>query len=210
MTAKPSGGGTKPLNPLKAFLADNQDPQAVQQAHGRVSSILTSNEQILYIAVQKPLVSLTPDCVVLTNRRFILYHPTLLGGAHFQDYLWIHLANAHLSEGPFNATLSFHVANGARLQIDHLPKQQARRLYSFAQEMEEKVRLERRQLELEEKRAAAGGVVLNSPAPVPTQSNPVPADDPVAKLQKLKTMLDAGLITSAEYEAKKAEILSRM
>lgn len=36
------------------------------------------------------------------------------------------------------------------------------------------------------------------------------AEDPVEVLQKLKKMLDAGLIEQAEYDAKKAEILKRM
>lgn len=36
------------------------------------------------------------------------------------------------------------------------------------------------------------------------------ADDPVATLKKLKDMLDLGLIQQSEYDAKKAEIMSRM
>jgi membrane protease subunit (stomatin/prohibitin family) len=36
------------------------------------------------------------------------------------------------------------------------------------------------------------------------------ADDPVAALKKLKEMMDAGLISQAEYDAKKKDILARM
>jgi membrane protease subunit (stomatin/prohibitin family) len=36
------------------------------------------------------------------------------------------------------------------------------------------------------------------------------AEDPLATLKKLKSMLDAGLITQSEYDAKKGDILSRM
>jgi membrane protease subunit (stomatin/prohibitin family) len=36
------------------------------------------------------------------------------------------------------------------------------------------------------------------------------ADDPMAKLQQLKKMLDAGLITQDEYDQKKADILAQM
>jgi uncharacterized protein YukE len=36
------------------------------------------------------------------------------------------------------------------------------------------------------------------------------AEDPVAKLEKLKQMRDAGLITDAEFEAKKSEVLGSM
>lgn len=36
------------------------------------------------------------------------------------------------------------------------------------------------------------------------------SEDPTQKLKQLQEMLDSGLITEADYEAKKAEILSRM
>ena len=48
-------------------------------------------------------------------------------------------------------------------------------------------------------------VIQTASAPVATNS-----DDPMEKLKKLKSMADAGLISAAEYDAKKAEILSRM
>jgi membrane protease subunit (stomatin/prohibitin family) len=44
-------------------------------------------------------------------------------------------------------------------------------------------------------------------------TTPVPnttADDPVATLKKLKDLLDLGLIEKAEFDSKKAEIMSRM
>jgi cytoskeletal protein CcmA (bactofilin family) len=44
-------------------------------------------------------------------------------------------------------------------------------------------------------------------APAPA---PLPDDDVQQKLQKLKSMLDSGLITPQDYDAKKAEILSKM
>ena len=45
----------------------------------------------------------------------------------------------------------------------------------------------------------------------PQQPQAAPAkDDPVAVLEKLKTLLEKGLITQAEYDTKKADILSKM
>jgi membrane protease subunit (stomatin/prohibitin family) len=35
-------------------------------------------------------------------------------------------------------------------------------------------------------------------------------NDPAAKLQKLKTLFDQGLISQQDYEAKKAQILSQL
>jgi membrane protease subunit (stomatin/prohibitin family) len=40
------------------------------------------------------------------------------------------------------------------------------------------------------------------------QAQPAPAeDDPIARLTKFKQMLEAGLITDADYEAAKAKVL---
>ena len=44
----------------------------------------------------------------------------------------------------------------------------------------------------------------------PTQQTNSNANDPVATLKKLKEMLDLGLIGQAEFDAKKAEIMSKM
>jgi Short C-terminal domain len=96
---------------------------------------------------------------------------------------------------------------GRFISVDSLPKAQARRLYALSQEMEEAARTERRARELEDKRAAAGGVVVQSPS-APAQAPAAP--DPLATLQKLKGMLDAGLISQAEYDQKKSEILAAM
>ena len=41
-------------------------------------------------------------------------------------------------------------------------------------------------------------------------TDPQPTDDPLQKMKQLKGMLDAGLITESEYNAKKADLLSKM
>lgn len=196
-----------PRNPLAKFLSEEQDPAQVQHIYAKVRQILTDGEGILYIAVQKPLMSLSPDSVVLTNKRFIIYRPTLLGGANFEDYIWRVLHNAHLSEGVFNATITMQTTKGKLLSVGDLPKSQARKLYSFAQAMEERMLEERRARDMEEKRASAGGIVLQGG--LPTAPPPAPQEDPMEKLKKLKSMMEAGLITQQEYETKKADILSR-
>lgn len=54
----------------------------------------------------------------------------------------------------------------------------------------------------------SGRFTQKSASPVP--ANTANAEDPMEVLGKLKKLLDAGLIEQAEYDAKKAEILSRM
>ena len=53
--------------------------------------------------------------------------------------------------------------------------------------------------------------MTGSMQPVQPQQPAAPAtDDPMAKLQKLKSMFEMGLITQQEFEAKKQEILSKL
>ena len=120
---------------IQHLLDENQNPALVEKICSKVKDILTSNEKIEYVAVQKKLaVNPSPDAVVLTNRRFIVYRPKILGRVSFEDYIWRDLSDAHLEEGVIGATLKFKAANGRRPSVGFLPKVQARRLYSIAQE----------------------------------------------------------------------------
>jgi PH (Pleckstrin Homology) domain-containing protein/putative oligomerization/nucleic acid binding protein len=196
---------------IRAFTNEEQDPAVVQSVFERVQQILTSGEKISYIAVQKrPLLNIAPDCVVLTNRRFIVYRPKLLGRVSFEDYSWRDLQDARLQENILGSTLAMGTTSGHSVSVDHLPKAQARRLYAFSQEMEERVREERRARELEDKRAGAGGVVVSAMPASAALPQGLATSDPVQRLKALKEMYEAGLITAGEYESKRAEIISKM
>ena len=62
---------------------------------------------------------------------------------------------------------------------------------------------------MEEDRARAGGVVVQSGLTTPSApvQATVPTEDPIARLTKAKAMLDQGLITQTEYDDLKAKIL---
>jgi hypothetical protein len=203
---------TQKLSAIQRYLNDEQDPKVIENTVPRIQQFLTSGEELFYIAVQKkPVANFLPDCVALTSKRVIFFTVKMLGQLSFNDHLWRNIHDATIKEGILGATFSATVTNGQRMSIDYLPKAQARMLYRFAQEMEENAVEERRTRMMEEKRAAAGGVVIqNAMSPHPAPSTRVPVDDPVATLQKLKSMLDAGLISPEEFASKKTEILTRM
>ncbi len=198
---------------LTRFLTEDQDPQQVAKIYEKVSQLLTRGEQVSYIAVQKALTyDPTPEIVILTNRRFIHYQQNMLGRAQFNDHIWRELKEARLEEGMMRATLTLFATNGDVIRIDNLVKEQARRLYAIAQEMEENVREELRLRAMEEKRAEAGGVYLPGMMGAATAagSTAAPADEPLQALSKLKQLMEAGLITPEEFETKKREILARL
>ena len=202
------------IEKLKKILNEDQDPKAVEKIAGKLSGLLMNGEEVEYIAVQKkPAVNLSPDCVALTNRRIIFFRPRTLGlSMEFQDYVWKDIYDCHMKEGILGAEFSLRTVKGHISKIDYLPKNQARKLYSLSQEQEEKQREYRRQIDLEDKRAAAGNISVTTAAPPQSVMTPPSsqADDPLASLQKLKAFLDNNLIDQSEFDAKKAEILSRL
>lgn len=125
----------------------------------------------------------------------------LLGAAHYD------LRQFKTGEQFLGATITCRTVAGKITLIDSIPKKQARRVYTFAQEVEEQAHQTRRQTEFESLRASASNVTVSAGTAGGTAQ---PAFDPVQALTKLKTLLDAQLITEAEYAAKKGEILSKM
>jgi hypothetical protein len=204
------------INDLKKFLNEEQDPKAVEKLMIKVNGLLTSGEEVEYIAVQKkPAINLSPDCIALTNKRIIFCRPKNLGlSMDFQDYTWKDIADCHMKEGIMGATFSIKTTRGVMNMLDYLPKAQARKLYQFGQGKEEEMVDYRRQHALEDKRAAAGGgIVVNTNMPnVPQQNNSslTGHEDPVAVLQKLKVLFDSSIISQEEFETKKNEVISRM
>ena len=199
---------------LKELVAEEQDPKVIEKVLPKVQDYCTSNEEVNYIAVQKKTIGLnfSPDCIALTNKRIIMIRPKSFGlSLDFRDFSWLSVADVHMKEGVFASTITVKTTTGDTDSMEDIPKAQARKLYRFAQEMEEKKREERRQRDLEDKRASAGGgIVVNAGAPQPQAAASAPVEDPMEKLTKMKTLLDNGMITQAEFDAKKVELLAKI
>ena len=198
---------------LGARLAVSSQPdEVVAAALEKVRALCINGEDVRYIAVQrKPVFTITPDTIALTTRRLIIVRSGLLGKARIEDWVWRDIGNVHITEGVVGATVSVRLAHGPIASIDYIPKDCARALYRIAQEQEEAAREERRARAMEESRARAGGVnILN--APPSAAANPADQfrSDPVEAMKRLRAMKEEGLITAAEYETKRAEIVARM
>ena len=199
------------MSSFTKFLNENQDPKSVEKLLSKVSGLLTADEEVQYIAVQKkPVLNTSPDCVALTNKRVIFCRPKNFGlSMEFKDHQWKDVIDIHIKENMLGADFTIKTAKGSDL-MDYLPKDQARKLYQFGQGKEEEARDYRRQRDLEDKRAAAGGgIVVNAGAapPPPPLNNP---DDPMEKLKKLKAMLEYELLTQTEYDERRATILATL
>ncbi|TZF86179.1 hypothetical protein FW774_03775 (plasmid) [Pedobacter sp. BS3] len=200
---------------IDRFLTDEQDAKTAEKVLTKVQDMLTSGEDLVYLAVQKkPVANLIPDAIVLTSKRIIFCIPGNLGlTTNFEIFLWKDIKEVAFKEEFFGAKFTAIPLKGENLTIDYIPKVQARKLYQFSNQQLENQREAARQQEMEDKKASVPPVAVNvQPEPVkpPVVEEPEPADEVTQKLQRLKMLYEKQLITGEEYEAKKADILSQL
>lgn len=124
------------IDNLKKILNEDQDPKAIEKITSKLENLLMTNEEVGYIAVQKkPAVTILPDSVVVTNKRIILCKPKNLGlSMEFVDYDWDDIAASFVKEGILGADFTFTTKSELTQTVDYLPKNQARKLYTYAKE----------------------------------------------------------------------------
>ncbi|MBB5439872.1 hypothetical protein HDC92_003568 [Pedobacter sp. AK017] len=210
---------------IDRFLSDEQDPKAVEKVLGKLNDMLTSNEELIYMAVQKkPAVNLLPDCIAVSNKRIFYCEPGNFGiTMNFKDISWKSIKEVSFKEEIFGSKFICVPLHGENIITEYIPKAQARKLYQAAYEQLEAFKEQLKQAELEDRRSSTSPVTVNTvPAePVADEvphalfsqpSAPVeePEDETTLKLRKLKSLYDKHLITQEEYEAKKADILDSL
>ncbi|WP_130735775.1 PH domain-containing protein [Flavobacterium sp. J27] len=124
------------LDNLKKILNEDQDPKAIEKITSKLENLIMTNEEVGYIAVQKkPAITIFPDSIVVTNKRIILCKPKNLGlSMEFVDYDWEDIEAAFVKEGILGTDFTFTTKTQLTQTIDYLPKNQARKLYTYAKE----------------------------------------------------------------------------
>jgi hypothetical protein len=182
-------------------------------------SILIPAETLEAWAIQHRLFALAHRRILVaaTSGRLIMLTRHLIGGFDVTDIRWQDLEEVTLRVGIFAADLAVRAgkaadlasqgASGSRqLDFSGLRKEQAQAVYRICQAQDQAWREKRRVRELEELRARSGGIQVSS-GPVPAGAA-AGGSDAIRRLQEAKQMLEAKLITDAEYEAIKAKIFS--
>lgn len=140
---------------IDRFLSDEQDPKAVERVLGKLNDMLSNNEELIYLAVQKkPAVNLLPDCIAVSNKRIFYCEPGNFGiTMNFKDISWKSIKEVSFKEEFFGSKFICVPQQGENIITEYIPKVQARKLYQAANEQLENFREQQRQTELEEKRA---------------------------------------------------------
>lgn len=230
------------LENLKKILNEDQDPKAIEKITAKLENLLMSNEEVGYIAVQKkPAITVFPDSVVVTNKRIIICKPKNLGlSMEFIDYDWDDVAGTFVKEGILGSDFTFNTKSDLTLNIDYLPKNQARKLYTFAKEqldaLKNPITIQQETIEtptitheetVEEiipEEVTHFAEIVPATQEIPTYEtyeepkttssekklSELSQDELFEKLQNYKRLLDNGLIMQGEYDSLKKEILSQM
>ena len=189
------------------YIEPGQDTEELQKVAREVVKILTATEEILYIALQNiTAMSIRKDAVVVTSNRIIGFSPGVLGRVSFADFQWQDVLDVSMKQGMLSTEILVKTAAGPQ-KVGSIDKEQAKRLYGIAQQLEQEWREKRRIREMEQDRARAGGVYMGLPG-MPVASAQAEKPDPLVKLAKAKAMLDQGLISDIEFEALKAKVLA--
>jgi hypothetical protein len=184
----------------------------------QLHSVLIAGETLEAWVIQRRAYALTHRRVLIaaTSGRLIVLTRRLLGGFEVTSIRWQDLEEVTLRVGMLAAELyvragkatdlaSMGAAGAQRVEFQGLRKSQAQAVYRICQAQDQAWREKRRVRELEELRARSGGIQVTS-APLSASSGF--EGDAVRRLQEAKQLLDAKLITDAEYEAIKAKIVS--
>jgi len=218
---------------IDRFLSDEQDPKAVEKVLGKLNDMLSTNEELIYLAVQKrPAVNLLPDCIAVSTKRIFYCVPANFGiTMNFKDISWKSIKEVSFKEELFGSKFICVPQHGENIITEYIPKVQARKLYQAAYEQLEAFKEAQGAADREEKRlhtspavempvaivdtTASNNADVEIAVPAAVTPTPVavvahteePEDETTLRLRKLKTLYDKQLITQDEYEAKKADIL---
>ena len=225
------------IDNLKKILNEDQDPKAIEKITSKLENLLMSNEEVGYIAVQKkPALTVFPDSIVVTSKRIILCKPKNLGlSMEFMDYDWDDIAGTFVKEGLLGSDFTFTTKTELTHTVDYLPKNQARKLYTYAKERLDTLKngvmpsntslvsdaeAELQVEEVEPEEVIHFAELMPTPNDVIRDTEieePIPPhekklsdlskDELFDKLNNYKKLLDNGLILQGEYDKLKNEIL---
>jgi hypothetical protein len=158
-------------------------------------------------------------CIAATSGRFISLTRRLLGGYDSADIRWQDLKETRIRAGIIGADLTLVAQASSDLNIgseinrvwtfEGLCKDQAQALYRICQQHDQVWREKRRVRELEELRAKSGGVQIGNASPAYSATDVAGGEtDPARRLRQAREMLDAKLISDAEFESIKAKIVA--
>lgn len=179
-------GSSNPLVvTIRGLLNEEQDEGVAGKLVAAVAGKLERGELVKAVSVQKNLViSVVTEAVVATTARLLVVRD-LVFGKNIDAIKYEDIAFISVHKELLGAIVSIEARDKRTWAVKSLPKESAEQVVRYVRARKEQV----------------------SVAPVDLEKQ---MDDPLARLKKLKALLDEGIISEADYEAKKKEILPQL
>lgn len=191
----PSGVDRKEEGSTHSFITDITDKKELEEIQ-RIANRLGKDEKVIFVAKQsrfKPGGSKgSPDTLFVTSQRLIVRKPSMMGmRENISSVNYDKISTLNIEKGVFSSTLQIG-AEGFAGHIDAIDKGKAERILSY----------------IKEKMDQATTSAVHSPTDTTTTSNPqLSAADELTKLARLK---EQGILSEAEFNQMKQEILKKL
>jgi hypothetical protein len=186
-------------------------PKFMSVSEEEIKKYLAGGEDLITTITQA--VATSAKTILLSNERLIVFESSIMKSS-FKDYYFRDIKDVKFETSAFSGgtiTINADKGNNAGIIIiKDLPLEESKQFYSMLQELERNWWEKKRILDLEEKRAIAGGSNISMTTPQSSASPSPAGDDIESKLIKVKNLFDKGLITDEEYKARKEKLLNEL
>lgn len=175
-------GSSNPLAvTIRQLMNQEQDENISRKLVAALSTKLARGERVQAVSVQKnPVINILTDAIVATSERLLIVRD-LIVGRNIEAIAYEDLVSISARKELLGAVVSVESSDKRTWAIRSLPKESAEKVVRWARARKEQLSAE--------------------PLDLPERA------DPLARLKKLKELMDQGIISEADYEAKKREIL---
>ena len=180
-------------------ITDKDELEEIQ----RIANRLVKDEKVIFVAKQsrfKPGGSKgSPDTLFVTSQRLIVRNPSMMGmRENFSSVNYDRISSLNVKKGFFSSTLKI-MAEGFAGDIDAVDKEKAEKIMSYIEE----------KMNQATTTSAVQSSTTDTTATTTTTSNPQSssAADELTKIAKLK---EQGILSEAEFNQMKQEILKKL
>jgi len=169
--------------------------------------------EVVIGAVRQRFAIEKPKWLVVTDRRVIIFDEKILGRYEMKSIPYEKLLRVYYRRGILGSEFRLELENGETIDLSWMSKENAEKALEAIKEALERISVEPPTI-TKRKHLLATEVVLEKPkelvsrsvskAVITTQSQLQAAADPLEKLERLKKLLDEGVITREEYERLRA------
>jgi hypothetical protein len=185
-----------------------------------LSENLYPNEDVLFCIKKRMKTELKPKFLGVTDRRIVYLDQKVLGRYDIEDIPYEKLKLVHFKSGKLAAEFTLTHEDGHEIKMSWMNKDEVKEAIGAIRDALNNIAVEqvtikkKKGLMSEEWQITKPKEMVSRVAPVrPSRQESAPQTndvDPYEQLKKLKELLDAGIISQEEYNAKRDVLISKI